>query len=150
LREAAADACFLLKDDASVGEGGGRMRAEVFFESRSVLREDAGPPAIVPRPNRLESPPAEVGEATLDGGLGQAGELSDLGLGESMTGQPKDFHPPLDWRTGVVKAVVVDLFAFRRRELKGRHGFLPRGSFGRLNVIQIASCRKPQFQPREV
>jgi hypothetical protein len=140
LREAAADARFLLDDGASVGDGGGRMRAEVFFEAGSVLVEEAGPPTIVPRLDRLESPPAEVGEATLNGGLGQAGKLSDLGLGQSMSGQPKDFHPPLDLRTGVVKAVVVDLFAFRRREWEGRHGFLPRGCFGKLDVIQIASC----------
>ncbi len=150
MREAAADAGFLLDDGASVGDGGGRMRAEVFFEGRSVLVEDAGPPAIVPRLNRLESPAAEIGEAPLNRGLGQAGELGDLGLGESMSGQPEDLHPPLDLRTGVVKAVVVDLFAFRRRELDGWHSFLPRESFGRLHVIQIASCRKPQFQPREV
>lgn len=130
MREAAADARFLLDDGARVGDGSGRVRAKVFFEGRGVLVEEAGPPAIVPRLDGVESPAAEVGEATLNGGLGQAGELSDVGLGKSMSGQPEDFHALLDLRTRVVKAVVVDLFAFGRRELKGWHGFLPRGVSG--------------------
>jgi hypothetical protein len=86
----------------------------------------------------------------LNGGLGQAGELSDLGLGKSMSGKPEDFHPLLDLRTRMVKTVVVNLFNFGRREQEGWHGFLPRGGFGKLDVNQIAPCRKPQFQPREV
>jgi len=119
LREAATDTRFLLNDRASVGDGGGRVRAEVLFEGGGVLAEDAGPPAIVPGPDGVESPASEVGEATLNRGLGQAGELSNLGLGQSMSGQPEDFHPLLDLRTRVVKAVVVDLFKFGRRELEG-------------------------------
>jgi len=140
LREAAADARFFLDDRAGVGDGSRRVRAEVLFEGRGVLVEDAGPPAIVPGLDGVESPAPEVGEATLNRGLGQAGELSNLGLGQSMSGEPEDFHPLLDLRTRVVKAVVVDLFEFGRRELEGWHGFLPRGD-------REAGCYPNRFMP---
>ena len=58
---------------------------------------------------------------------GQPAELRDLGLGEAVRRESQDFHPLLNLRTRMVKAVAVDPFEFGRRQVEPSHGILPRG-----------------------
>ena len=102
----------------------------MLFESRGVLVEHAGPPAVVPGLDGVELPPPIVGTAALDRGLGQSRELDDLGLRQPVGREPEDFHPLLNLRTRMVEPVVVDAFEFGRRDLERWRGILPRGGSG--------------------
>jgi hypothetical protein len=92
-----------------------------------MLAEHAGATAVVPGLDGVELAPTIVGEAALHGGPGQPAEFGDLGLGKAVGGESQDFHPLLNLRTRMVKAVVVDPFEFSRRQVEQSHGILPRG-----------------------
>jgi len=141
MREAAADAGFRFDDRAGLGDCGGRFGAEVRFESRGMLAEHAGATAVIPGLDGVELAPSVVGEAALHGGSGQPAELRDVGLGKSVGRESQNFHPLLNLRAGMVKAVAVELFEFGRRQVEQSHGILPRGD---------SKGRKPRESVRDV
>ena len=94
-----------------LGDGGGRMLEEILLQGGGVGFEFAGGAYVVPPLHGVESIPSVGGQEALDAGQSDPGQLGDGLLGEVGVGsKPKDFHPLLDLRTGIVVTVVGNAF----------------------------------------
>ena len=87
------------------------MKPEVLFQCAGVRFESAGGAYVVPPLHGVESISSVGGQKPLDAGQPDTGQLGDGLLDEVGVGsKPKDFHPLLDLRTGMVVTVVGDAF----------------------------------------
>ena len=87
------------------------MKPEVLFQCAGVRFESAGGADVVPPLHGVEPLASVDGQKPLDAGQSDTGQLGDGLLDKVGVGsKPKDFHPLLDLRTGMVVTVVGDTF----------------------------------------
>ena len=94
-----------------LGDGGGRMLEEILLQGGGVGFEFAAGSDVAASLHAVESISSVGGQKPLDAGQPDTGQLGDCLLDEVGVGsKPKDFHPLLDLRTGMVVTVVGDAF----------------------------------------
>ena len=87
------------------------MLEEILLQGGGVGFEFAGGSDVAASLHTVESLSSVGGQEALDAGQSDPGQLGDGLLDEVGVGsKPKDFHPLLDLRTGMVVTVVGDAF----------------------------------------
>jgi hypothetical protein len=127
LGEATADTGLLLDDGLGLFGRTRWMLLEVLLQGGLVVNQNTLGLVPAAAAEAVQAALAVVVEEALHAATGDTGVGGDAVLGQTVAGQPEDFHLLLDAGVGVVVAVVGDGPQVFFREQERRHGECSRG-----------------------
>jgi hypothetical protein len=125
LRQAAAQAGLLLDHALGLPGAAGRVLQEVVLQRLRVDRQLALGPVEVGPPQGLEPAGQVLVEVALDGAAAEAGQASDLSVGQAAALEPEDLHFLLDTGVGVMEPLAAQGGYIRVSEHELPHGRPP-------------------------